>query len=343
MHCELLISGLLSPRGSPADDKAAQRLPSLELLLGRGRRSDGDSLSAERWLLQAFGCGDAPLAAGALTLLADSETAVGDGAADASWIRADPIHLRPGADGFLLVPSAAFAISREEAESLAEAINVHFASVLTVYPLRPERWCARLAALAAPQAAAPLELAGRSVNPNLPRGSEAKRWHAILNEIQMLLHDHPVNRAREARGEPALNSIWLWGGGPPPREAKSRWRSVAADDPIALGLARLAGTPRTPLPPGAREWLARLPHEGRELIVLDALRAPLALGDEAAFAGGLQALEALWFAPLLQALRHGRIGMLTVHVPEAGVSFETIRADLRRFWRRSKPLAAYAG
>ncbi len=343
MHCELLISGLLSPHRLLSEDAAAKRLPSLELLLGRGRRNDGDPLSAERWLLRAFGCDDAPLAAGALTLLADSDAAGGNGATDALWIRADPIHLRLGADGFLLVPSAALTISRAEAESLAEAINVHFASVLTVYPLRPERWCARLATLTAPDAAAPLELAGRSVNANLPHGPEAGRWHAILNEIQMLLHDHPVNRAREARGEPTLNSVWLWGGGPLPREAKSRWRSVSADDAIALGLARLAQTARWTLPAGADDWLARSPHEGRELAVLDQLCAPLALGDEAAFGEGLQALEAHWFAPLLEALRRGRIGMVTVHVPDAGASFETIRSDLRRFWRRARPLASYAG
>jgi len=33
--------------------------------------------------------------------------------------------------------------------------------------------------------------------------------------------------------------------------------------------------------------------------------------------------------------------MLTVHVPDSGVSFEAIRADLRRFWRRPRPLAEH--
>jgi len=33
--------------------------------------------------------------------------------------------------------------------------------------------------------------------------------------------------------------------------------------------------------------------------------------------------------------------MLTVQVPDAGVSFETVRGDLRRFWRRPRPLADY--
>jgi hypothetical protein len=36
--------------------------------------------------------------------------------------------------------------------------------------------------------------------------------------------------------------------------------------------------------------------------------------------------------------------MVTVHVPDApdGASFEIIRGDLRRFWRRPKALGHYA-
>ena len=56
----------------------------------------------------------------------------------------------------------------------------------------------------------------------------------------------------------------------------------------------------------------------------------------------LRELEANWFAPLLAALRARRIGMLTVHLPESGLSFETARGDLGRFWRRPRSLSTYA-
>jgi len=54
---------------------------------------------------------------------------------------------------------------------------------------------------------------GARVDEKLPSGPDAMRFHALMNEAQMLLHEHPVNAEREARGEPALNSIWFWGGG----------------------------------------------------------------------------------------------------------------------------------
>jgi hypothetical protein len=96
------------------------------------------------------------------------------------------------------------------------------------------------------------------------------------------------------------------------------------------------------LPASAEPWLARLPEDGRHLAVLDALRAPAALEQHAAVEEGIAALERLWFAPLLAALRAERIGMVTLHVPDAGRSFETIRSDLRRIWRRPRRLAHYA-
>lgn len=43
----------------------------------------------------------------------------------------------------------------------------------------------------------------------LPSGRDLKRWQKLLTELQMLLHTHPVNQARVARGERPINSLWL--------------------------------------------------------------------------------------------------------------------------------------
>ena len=72
------------------------------------------------------------------------------------------------------------------------------------------------------------------------------------------------------------------------------------------------------------------------------LRVPLALGHSAEYAECIDALENRWFRALLSALRAGRVGMVTVHVPDSlDASFETIRGDLRRFWRRPRALEKY--
>jgi len=139
-----------------------------------------------------------------------------------------------------------------------------------------------------------------------------------------------------------VNGVWLWGAGTLPAAARGPWQSVSAGDPALLGLAKAAGMRHHGPDAGAAAWLDRAPEDGRHLLVLDTLRGAQALGDAEALAARLLTLEERWFAPLLAALRAGRIGMLTVHIPDAGASFETERGDLRRFWRRPRPLSQYA-
>jgi hypothetical protein len=294
MHCELVVPGLFHEREKT-------RHPSLELVLARGRERRRPARTLEAWLQDAFELGDAPFPAGALTVLAG-----GGDPADGRWTRADPVHLRVMRDRVAMV-SQGFCIPEDEARTLSEAINRHFAGQLEVRACEPHYWAATLV-------------------------GDVALNDALTNEIQMLLHAQPVNEAREARGEPAINSLSFWGEGRAPGSAQSRWQSVAADDPAIRGAARLAGARQRLLPRSAQDWLDRLPEDGRHLAALDARQAPLA------------DLEQLWFAPLLAALRAGRAGMITVHVPDGAeeVSFETIRGDLRRFWRRAKPIQSYA-
>jgi hypothetical protein len=295
MHCELAIPGLFGA-------SAGARFAALELLLARGRRARAPARSLEAWLSAAFALGDGPFPAGALTLLG-----CGGEPGEATWARADPMHLRLFRDHFATVAGETLELERGEAEALCEALSRHFAAQLEFRACEPRRWCARLVDDAAPS-------------------------DALVNEVQMLLHAHPLNEAREARGESAINSVRFWGQGRAPRSAQCRWQSVAAADPAVRGAARLAGTRHRPVPGSAPEWLDRLPEDGHHLALLDAREA--ALAD----------LERDWFAPLLAALRSGRIGMVTLHAVDGTeeVSFETIRGDLRRFWRTKKPVEHYA-
>jgi len=333
MHCELVVPALFAAREVP-------HLPALELLLARGQPAREQALPLEPWIAQAFGLAEHVLPAGAITVLADGANG-GGSPGDFCWLRADPVHLRIERDRLALIPSAGFNISRDEAEAFAATLNRHFGDEPTIFPLRPDCWCLRSARDIALEASAPVELAGQEVNANLPRGPEAARWHALMNEVQMALHEHPVNLKREQRGEPAVNSVWFWGAGRLPAAARGLWNSVTADEPLATGLARLADLRHRALPATASDWLERAPEDGRHLVVLDSLRGALALGGSESHAERLAAMEARWFAPLLDALRHGRIDMVTVRAPDAGVSHETVRGDLRRFWRRARPLGTY--
>jgi len=311
MHVELVVPALFSAAPAHAS-------PALELLLARGRRVHAERSSLEDWLVRAFGL-EGPAPAGALTALACNEDPGGK-----AWLRADPVHLRADRDHAVLVPNEAFTLSMEEAQALASALTPLLEGRYTLHALRPDQWCLSGDRLEGAGTRAPIDLAGADVDSNLP----ARHWHTLLTEIQMALYDHPVNTERERRRQPVVNSLWLWGAGALPAAAKGPWHSLSADHLVALGLARLAQVRHRSLGAGAAGWLERAPEDGRHLLVLDARRS--------------SALEEHWFAPLLAALKSRRIGMATVHVPDAGLSVETTRVDLHRFWRRPRPLAAWA-
>jgi hypothetical protein len=328
MHLEFAVPALFPAPGAPS-------LPALELLLARARRAPGKAGNLETWLAGAFELEEERIPAGALTALA-----CGQAPGTQAWLRADPVHLRADRDRLILVPAEAFAVTAAEASALAAALAPLLAGKFTLFALQPGCWCLRVEneGESAASGSAPVELAGANIDPHLP----PKQWHPLLTEIQMALYEHPVNTAREARGDPVVNSLWLWGTGRLPASAGGPWHSVSAEDPVAIGLGRLAGMRQRAPGAGAGEWLARAPEDGRHLVVLDGLRGAQALGDAEGFVRRLQALEDLWFAPLLAALKAGRISMLTLHVPEAGASFEAVRADLRHVWRRPRPLHSYS-
>jgi hypothetical protein len=320
MHCSIFIPDFFTSETiAPAN-----RLAAAETLIARGRRKQQASVPPEAWLFERFGARrqrDWPVAP--YTLLADG------GAPEAYfWMRADPVHLTVARDS-LALESAALDVSRPEAEALAGTLNRHFAETLAFHPLQPERWYVRLPATAEVDTTPPSAARGRAIEDSLPQGADAMRFHALMNEVQMLLHEHPVNTEREARGAPVINSVWFWGGGKLDAPAARPFSTVLAEDPLARGLARSAGAAERRLPDDAETMLSELPAEGKTLVVLDSLPGA--------------ALERDWLAPLLAALEEGRIGMLSLYLTGVNslLEVETVRSDLRYFWRTRKPLASY--
>jgi len=329
MHCHLFIPDFFSAEGEEAD-----RLGAAETLFAKGRRRRLAASSREAWLFERFAVPkqrDWPVAP--YTLLADGGAPERD-----FWLRADPVHLRLGRDTLTFADSAAFGVSRAESEALVETLNRHFGDAMLFYPLQPARWYVRLQEAPDMHTTPPSAAREETIEGNLPSGPDAMRFHALMNEAQMLLHEHPVNAEREERGEPALNSVWFWGGGVIDAAKNRPFSTVFGDDPLARGLALAAGIPARALPKDTGATLAAAGDEDVALVVLDPPRSAAGHSRERR-----AALERDWFGPLLAALQSGRIGMLSLSLPGADslLEIETVRADLRYFWRLKRPLANY--
>jgi hypothetical protein len=335
----LVVPGLCGP----ADEDPFSGLPggppqALEKLLGRARVDSGlardlDACVGDLFGLSAGASGQLPVAP--LTWLADTGTP-----AAGYLMRIDPVHLRADQSSLRLYDSHAFSIDPGEAQDLAAAFNELYRDRgWQLEPVAPTRWYLALAEPPVLETRSPAECAGRDINELLPGGAHSREWHALLNEVQMLFHAHPVNTAREQRGEPAINSIWPWGGGVQPDAVETSLASVVSDQPLVMGLAQLAGIPRRDLPADAVKLAADL-GDGTHLVVIDALAAATQYADAEAWAAGLLQLETAWFRPLLERVGAGHIGELELY-PVNGRRYRISRRRMRRFWIRPRSLAEH--
>ena len=180
---------------------------------------------------------DAGLPAAAMT----REFLAGD-AGNATWLSADPAWVQPDMNGVRLLACGQLQLSMDEALALAEPLKPVFDEAgLQLEISTPDRWHLKLPAdTALPSFAAPEQALGEDLSQHLPAGAEGRRWRVLFNEIQVLLHQHPLNAQRRARGLAPVNSLWLWGGGSLPGPPKSPLRGVVSDDLLLRALASRA-------------------------------------------------------------------------------------------------------
>jgi hypothetical protein len=331
----LFVPSLFWPETGDPDPYSGLRLPALESLLSRGSAADGACENEPAWLCERFGVAkqiDWPVAPLAFA---------GDGGEPGSeyWLRADPVHLRLHNNGLILLAPETLEITEDESHDLTGALNRQFdAEGFVVHAPHPRRWYLKMPQAQKIRTVTPKEAIGRDVNRLLPEGEERLRWHRIFNEVQMLLHAHPVNAAREDRGAAVVNSLWFWGGGTVPA-VSSTFDEMQSDDPLALGLARLAGIISTPLPvdggfAAGNNTLVELRDAEREFM----------RGNVAGWWRALESLETRWFVPIFDLLRSGRIGRALITTVADGRKHEwsVTRGALWQIWKRPRPLAHHA-
>jgi hypothetical protein len=168
-------------------------------------------------------------------------------AGDRTWLRADPAYVRLEATGARLQGWANLGLARDESEELLRTLRPLFgeAGMALSAPV-PERWYLELArGTPLPDFVAPPEALGADLFAQLPAGPEGRRWRALFNEVQVLLHQHPLNAARIAAGLAPVNALWFWGAGQLPDSVRSSARGVLSVDAELLALAARAGLPAT--------------------------------------------------------------------------------------------------
>ena len=306
------------------DSGAAVDTPAMSWLQARSARRVPAVQPWRDWLLESAGPGahaTARFPAGPCVRLAshDADGAAGD------WAVAQPVHLATAIDHLRMAPLHALDILPDEAQALQATLRGHLAG--TGHDLlgdTPETWCLSSAQPLDCATFDPADAIGRNVHDFMPSGRDGKTVRSLMNEIQMLLHEHPVNLRRARNGLPAINSLWLWGFGELTPPTSTAMAALATDDPWLTGLWKHHGSTVT-------AQFDEVTPEVRDGALVAMTRPCAGTAAEALAAAD---------AGLLQALRRvvagHATGPLEIHT---GTQVVVLDAWSRwRFWRR--PAAA---
>lgn len=211
-----------------------------------------------------------------------------------------PTHWAVGTDQITLLDPDLLQLGEAESRELLAAVQPLFSSEgWTLQWGAATRWYAWHASLAGLRTASLDRVIGRNVDRWMPPDQHARLLRRLQSEVQMLLYQHPVNEAREARGALAVNSFWLSGCGVPPG------------------------------PPPANQG---------ELQVATQLRTPALAGDWAAWRSAWREIDAQPLRTLLDHAERQAAAVLTLCGERRARRYEaapaswwrTLRAPLRR-------------
>ena len=137
----------------------------------------------------------------------------GGDAKHAFWLFAAPVTMLPGQDSFYMGDPAPAEILQEESVALMAGLNQLFTDDGYHFYLVNHIWFLGLDADPQITTTPIADVVNKNVGLYLPQGEGASAWNKAQTEIQMLLFAHPVNQAREAQGQPMINSLWCYGLG----------------------------------------------------------------------------------------------------------------------------------
>lgn len=92
----------------------------------------------------------------------------------------------------------------------------------------------------------PNELIGEGIRQFMPEGNSVRDLVFVMNQAQIILHNHAYNKKRVASQEDPVNSIWFWGNGELPdlpsfEERYNKTASIVTASLMVKGIGKLTG------------------------------------------------------------------------------------------------------
>ena len=235
------------------------------------------------------------------------------------WFIVNPVHLHIAQNHLVLSDHRQLALPESESRQLFDAALplCQEAGVQLIYGdahtwfLRADEWADFITST--PDAAC-----GHNIEIWSVKGRKELAWRKLQNEIQMQWYIHPLKEQREARGDKAVNGLWIWGNS----TMSSYTPATHENRKQAASSGSTAGT--------AGELINK-----PGILVLDQLSTAALAGDWANWLDMMTELENNWFVPLRSALKNRKLSLLSLHLSNSNTLLSTtIRpVSLCQFWR----------
>ena len=303
-------------------------LPALNRVLGFAAVSDNRDYSIDAIIQSALGLTSAATSLPMAQAFADS-----DKDDPARLILAEAVHLRADLHSAVVLPISKTPENIQDINLIINDLNDLFNVDYDMTAVGDGVFLMRLREFDAPVLYPQvLSVLGKSITPFVEQSRQILPWYRLLNEIQMFMHQHPINDERLRQGRLPINSLWFWGAGQRPTLAsRPRW---FCDDALLNHFAASLGMPVEPC-----SSVASGGDIGDALIVDLRLLQWLKAGLETSLDQILLDIEHSFLAPVLQGLK-GRRASLRLR---AGFrqDFELRPSAKLKFWRRPASLAAW--
>lgn len=333
----LVLPFALTPPEFAKDLASALEAPALSMLLARNKEhapvvadSDHRMLPHETWLAQQLGAdaagaavpGRSPFAPAIMRSLDMTPQ-------EGYWYVVQPVDVQLARTHLTMADPRALQLDEADSRALFELAKPYFdeAGNMLLYG-NENLWFMRADDWSDLRTASPDAAVGGNLSDWMPEGEQQRAFRLLQNEVQMLWYNNPVNEARQQRGLPQVNSFWMWGGAPAAVRGPAPALAASNCEPWLTALAQPALRN-----PDVEQVLAQSESTA---VVLGDLIASGRAGEWSPWLMDLQRLEQQWFAPLLEAVRQGRIGSLElVFTSRTHLARHTVtKGALRKFWRK---------
>lgn len=235
-----------------------------------------------------------------------------------NYLIVEPTHLRADRDRLLIAESEILQLNEEESREIISAVNQHFAGEIGLKLIKEDLWLLGTNLDLSDLVSYPIiDIIGENIDDYLPLGKSRMMLHKLMNEIQMLLFDHPVNKLRAEDGLIAVNSLWLWD--------KLKANSVFKTNRVLSNNSSIG------------DKIINLPEQLRQYdtLIIDKLHYPAQYRDSFAWVQGLHEIEQNLVPLLMDGTKTGYWQKLHIWVPNLGRThrFTVSKLEMYKFWQ----------